>query len=106
MYQVYVNGGEPMLAYMKRWWEERRIASGEAVHSYMKKYEMDKLRLEIKQALSDKRATEQMFQYAKGNDEVEWAILRQLAAEQRYRMLLNKARSMDVDWSRIRGELI
>lgn len=95
-----------MLAYMKRWMNERKIASGKAVHSYMTKYEMDKLRQEIKQALSDKRATEQMFQYAKGNDEVEWAILRQMAAEQRYRMLLNKARAMDVDWSKIRGEII
>lgn len=68
-----------------------------------KQREMDKLRAEIKQALEDKRATEIMFQFAVGHDEVEWAILRQMAAEQRYRMLLNKAREMDVEWSKLRG---
>lgn len=88
--------------YFKRIRDDRR----EMLDSHMKKREMDKLRLEITQALADRQATEQMFQYAKGHDEVEWAILRQMAAEQRYRMLLNKARAMDVDWSKIRGAVI
>lgn len=88
--------------YFKKIREDRR----ETRYSYMKRREMDKLRLEIAQALADRQATEQMFQYATGHDEVEWAILRQMAAEQRYRMLLNKARAMDVDWSKIRGAVI
>lgn len=91
---------------LRKWRHERRVAAGEVTHSYIKRKEMDKLLQEIRQALADKRVTDQMFQFAKGNDEVEWAILKQLAAEQRYRMLLNKAREMDVDWSEIRGIVI
>lgn len=91
---------------LERFWNKREGVDNAEEHQVNprdKKREMDKLRLEIKQALEDKRATEMMFQHAVGQDEVEWAILRQMAAEQRYRMLLNKARAMDVDWSRVRG---
>lgn len=91
---------------MGRWHRDQGVKAEDRSYSILQRREMDKLRQEIKQALADKRATEQMFHYAKGNDEVEWAILKQLAAEQRYRMLLNKARAMDVDWTKIRGFVI
>jgi len=87
--------------YMKR--SEAENVDEPRSNSREKQREMDKLRSEIKQALEDKRVTEIMFEFAVGHDEVEWAILRQMAAEQRYRMLLNKARAMDVEWSKLRG---
>jgi|GEM_PF-1635569 len=70
------------------------------------KIEVDKLRVEIKESLSQWRSAERHFQYACGHDEVELAIYSLMAAEQKYRMLLNKARKIDIDWSKVRGYVI
>lgn len=66
----------------------------------------DKLRAEIKEALLEWRSAELHFQYAVGHDEVELAIYSLMAAEQKYRMLLNKARGMNVNWSHVRGYVL
>lgn len=68
--------------------------------------EMDKLRNEIKEALLQWRTAELQFQYACGHDEVELAIYSLMTAEQKYRMLLNKARNIDIDWSTVKGYVI
>ncbi|MCR8658921.1 hypothetical protein [Paenibacillus endoradicis] len=68
--------------------------------------EVDKLRVEIKDSLSQWRSAERHFQYACGHDEVELAIYSLMAAEQKYRMLLNKARKIDIDWSKVKGYVI
>ncbi|HIW34428.1 MAG TPA: hypothetical protein IAA29_16755 [Candidatus Paenibacillus intestinavium] len=68
--------------------------------------EVDKLRIEIKDSLLQWRSAELHFQYACGHDEVELAIYSLMMAEQKYRMLLNKARDIDIDWSKVKGYLI
>lgn len=81
-------------------WNEKDPMSKE------KLIEVDKLRVEIKDSLLQWRSAERHFQYACGHDEVELAIYSLMAAEQKYRMLLNKARKVDIDWSQVKGYVI
>lgn len=82
-----------------QWYESDPMSKDELI-------EVDKLRIEIKDSLLQWRSAELNFQYACGHDEVELAIYSLMMAEQKYRMLLNKARDIDIDWSKVKGYLI
>lgn len=69
----------------------------------LKVYELS---VEIREALMHWKTAEQKFEYACGHDEVELAIYQVMAAEQKYRLLLNKARKLDVDWSNVKGYVV
>lgn len=70
---------------------------------HLKVYELS---VEIREALLSWKTAEQKFEYACGHDEVELAIYQVMAAEQKYRLLLNKARKLDVDWSDVKGYVV
>ena len=82
-----------------QWYENDPLSKDQLI-------EVDKLRIEIKDSLLQWRSAELHFQYACGHDEVELAIYSLMMAEQKYRMLLNKAREMDIDWSKVKGYVI
>ena len=82
-----------------QWYESDPMSKDELI-------EVDKLRIEIRESLLQWRSAELHFQYACGHDEVELAIYSLMAAEQKYRMLLNKARNIDINWSQVKGDLI
>lgn len=79
--------------------------TNETISKEMQK-SVDELRIEIKEALQAWRTAELKFQYASGHDEVELAIYQLMAAEQNYRLLLNKAKRMEVNWSVVKGEVV
>lgn len=71
--------------------------------SKLERMEMDKLRSEVRKALVELQVTQNFFEMAHGDDQVEYAIYAMLAAERKYGMLINKAKAMDVEWSYLKG---
>jgi flagellar motility protein MotE (MotC chaperone) len=64
---------------------------------------MEQLRTEIKEALKDWENANRFFDYAVGEDQVDYAIYAIISAEKRYAMLLRTAKEMKCSWPAWRG---
>lgn len=67
---------------------------------------MIEIREELSQALEHWKYTQKAYEHALGFEQVEYCIYQMMAAEQKYRMILLKARSLQVEWSKVKGDLI
>ena len=67
---------------------------------------MQEIQAELSEALKEWKWTIRAYEYALGDDQVEYCIYQMMAAEQKYRMILHKARQLDVNWSKVRGYMI
>lgn len=56
------------------------------------------LKTEIAEALKEWRQAEMYFQYALGQDQVDYAIHAMITAEKRYEMLIHKAKEIKGEW--------
>lgn len=67
---------------------------------------MKEIQNDLTEALEHWKWTKHAYQHAVGFEQVEYCIYQMMAAEQKYRMILLKARNMNVDWSKVKGDMI
>ncbi|MEK3884131.1 DUF2508 domain-containing protein [Paenibacillus sp. PL2-23] len=61
------------------------------------------LKLEVKEALEEWESARRYFNYARGHEQVDYAIHAIITAEKRYAMLLSKAKKMIGPWPQWEG---
>ncbi|MFD2117540.1 DUF2508 family protein [Paenibacillus yanchengensis] len=59
---------------------------------------VEQLREDIDQAVREWEAARRMFHYARGEEEVDYAIYTLISCEKRYSMLLRKAKQLNLNW--------
>ena len=67
---------------------------------------MNELQKELSEALEQWKWTRHAYDYALGSEQVDFCIYQMMAAEQKYRMILVKARELQVEWSKVKGDMI
>lgn len=67
---------------------------------------MIEIKEELTKALEHWKWTQKAFEQALGFEQVEYCIYQMMAAEQKYRMILLKARALQVEWSKVKGDLV
>jgi len=68
--------------------------------------QMKEIQKDLKEALEHWKWTKHAYNHAIGFEQVEYCIYQMMAAEQKYRMILLKARSLEVDWSKLKGDMV
>lgn len=67
---------------------------------------MKEIQKDLAEALEHWKWTQHAYNHALGSDQVDFYIYQMMAAEQKYRMILLKARRLQVDWSKVKGDLV
>ncbi|MBD3921797.1 DUF2508 family protein [Paenibacillus sp. PR3] len=82
-----------------KWWGQKRTELTDKQKRHETAQEVWDLKIDIEEARKSWLSATRFFQYAVEQDEVDYAVYHLMAAEQRYSMLVKRAKALkDVEW--------
>ncbi|WP_219834910.1 YaaL family protein [Paenibacillus sp. R14(2021)] len=84
-------------------WLNTRKRTADLKKQRSEQQEQLELLAEIKTAKQEWENAQRFFEYAMGDDQIDYAIFAMAAAEKRYEMLIRKAKRMPLKWTLLKG---